>query len=154
MRQPKQGRQVNQLVSMTIDELLEEFDFLGDWEDRCEYLIDLGMELPRLSESEKSEENRVHGCQSMVWMIVDVAKNDQTRLEIRADSDALIVRGLIAVLLTIYSGRTPKEILGTDVGELFTRLGLERHLSTTRRNGLYSMVKRVRGIAVRESESN
>ena len=110
LRQPKQGRQVNQLVSMTIDELLEEFDFLGDWEDRCEYLIDLGMELPRLSESEKSEENRVHGCQSMVWMIVDVAKNDQTRLEIRADSDALIVRGLIAVLLTIYAGRFHKTV--------------------------------------------
>lgn len=141
---------MNQLESMTIDELLEEFDFLGDWEDRCEYLIDLGMELPRLPESEQTEENRVHGCQSMVWMIVDVANSDQTRLEIRADSDALIVRGLIAVLLTIYSGRTPEEILETDVGELFTRLGLERHLSTTRRNGLYSMVKRVRGIAERE----
>ena len=144
---------MNQLETMTVDELLDEFDFLGDWEDRCEYLIDLGMELPRLPESEKTEQNRVHGCQSNVWMIVDVASNDQPRLEIRADSDALIVRGLIAVLLTIYSGNTPEEILATDVGDLFSRLGLERHLSTTRRNGLYSMVKRVCSIAERVSDS-
>lgn len=139
---------------MTVDELLDEFDFLGDWEDRCEYLIDLGMELPRLSEDEKTEENRVHGCQSNVWMIVDAARSDETTLDIRADSDAMIVRGLIAVLLTIYSGRTPDEILNTDVQDLFGKLGLERHLSTTRRNGLYSMVERVRGIARLTAESN
>jgi cysteine desulfuration protein SufE len=145
---------VNQQEAMTVDELLEEFDFLGDWEDRCEYLIDLGMELPRLPEEEKTEENRVHGCQSNVWMVVDVVQNGSKSLEIRADSDAMIVRGLIAVLLTIYSGHTPQEILETDVQELFGKLGLERHLSTTRRNGLYSMVERVRGIARLTAETN
>ena len=137
---------------MTIDELLEEFDFLGDWEDRCEFLIDLGMELPKLPDDEKVEANRVHGCQSSVWMIIDVGSNGQPTVDIRADSDAMIVRGLIAVLLTIFSGRTPQEILDTDVKSIFSRLSLERHLSTTRRNGLYSMVKRIRRIAQQTCE--
>ena len=132
---------------MTIEELLEEFEFLDDWEDRCEYLIDLGLEMPELPPEEKTEENRVHGCQSMVWMVTEVTQNGQPTIHIRADSDAMIVRGLIAVLLTIFSGRTPQEILSTDVKGIFSRLGLERHLSTTRRNGLYSMVERIRRVA-------
>ena len=105
---------------MNIDELLEEFDFLDDWEERCEFLIDLGMELPKLPGDEKVEANRVHGCQSSVWMVIDVGSNGQTTVDIRADSDAMIVRGLIAVLLTIFSGRTPQEILDTDVKSIFS----------------------------------
>lgn len=132
---------------MTIDELLEEFDFLDDWEDRCEYLIDLGMELSRLPDDEKIEANRVHGCQSNVWMIIDVGADGEPTVDLRADSDAMIVRGLIVVLLTIFSGRSAREILSTNVKGIFNRLGLDRHLSTTRRNGLYSMVKRIHGVA-------
>ena len=136
---------------MSIAELVDEFEFLGSWEDRCEYLIDLGFELPPMPEEDKTEHNRVHGCQSLVWMTLEplAEPGGETRLEIRADSDAMIVRGLIAVLLTVYDGKTPREILEVDIAELFTTLGLDRHLSIARKNGLAGMVKRIREEAVR-----
>ncbi len=140
-------------TNMTLDELLEEFDDLDDWEDRCDFLIDLGFELLDLPADAKVEQNRVHGCQSNVWMIASVRQNGQSTIEITAGSDAMIVRGLIAVLLIIFSGRTPGEILATDVKSIFARLGLDRHLSTARRNGLYGMVKRIRSIAAQANES-
>jgi cysteine desulfuration protein SufE len=133
---------------MTIDELIEEFDFLGDWEDRCDYLIDLGFELPKLPPEAKVEENRVHGCQSNVWLIAEL--NDSTdppKVEFLANSDAMIVNGLIAVLMTIFQGKTPEEILRIDVEGIFRRLELDRHLSSQRRNGLFGMVTRIREIA-------
>lgn len=133
---------------MSIDELLSEFEFLGDWEERCDYLIDLGFELPEMPESAKTEETRVHGCQSNVWLITNVKDtNGQSVMEILADSDAMIVKGLIAVLLTIYSGKTPRDILDIDVKDIFEQLGLNRHLSTARKNGLNGMVQRIRGLA-------
>lgn len=132
---------------MSIDELLETFDSLEDWEERCDYLIDLGFELPELPAEYKTEENRVRGCQSIVWLVADVKTNGSPIIELMADSDAFIVKGLIAVLMTLFSGRSPDEILATDVDTIFRRIGLDRHLSSTRRNGLYSMVKRIRGIA-------
>jgi cysteine desulfuration protein SufE len=132
---------------MTIDELVDEFDFLGDWESKCEYLIDLGLDLPPLPAEARTEEHRVHGCQSNVWLVANVREGRPPTIEILADSDAMIVRGLIAVLLTLYSGRTPQEILATDPQEVFTRLGLDRHLSTARKNGLLGMVKRIRALA-------
>ncbi len=138
---------MNQLQSMTIDELLETFDSLEDWEERCDYLIDLGFELPELPAEYKTEENRVHGCQSIVWLVAEVKTNDSPIIELMADSDAFIVKGLIAVLMTLFCGRSPDEILSTDVDTIFRRIGLDRHLSSSRRNGLYSMVKRIRGIA-------
>ncbi|MBW3540425.1 MAG: SufE family protein [Planctomycetes bacterium] len=138
---------MSQLQSLTIDELVDEFDFLGDWESKCEYLIDLGFDLPEMPAEAKIEENRVHGCQSNVWLTADVREGDPPVIEIAADSDAMIVRGLIVVLLALYSGRTPREILQTDVGAVFERLGLDRHLSTARKNGLMSMVQRVRRLA-------
>lgn len=138
---------MSQLQSLTVPELIEEFDDLGDWEARCDYLIDLGFELPDFPPEAKSEPNRVHGCQSNVWLIADVKPGEPPTVEILADSDAMIVRGLIAVLLTIYSGRTPQEILATDVHDIFSRLGLDRHLSTARKNGLMGMVKRIQAIA-------
>lgn len=136
---------------MSIEDLVDEFEFLGSWEDRCEYLIDLGFELPSLPAEEKTERNRVHGCQSLVWMTVKPLKDEagETRLEIRADSDAMLVKGLIAVLLTVYDGKTPREVLETDVAGVFTRLGLDRHLSSARKNGLAGMVKRIQEEAVR-----
>ena len=133
---------------MTVEELVREFDDLADWEERCDYLIDLGFELPELPPAARTEDHKVHGCQSNVWLVAEVNhESDPPRIEIRADSDAMIVRGLIAVLLTVYSGRTPQEILATDVEAIFTRLGLDRHLSTARKNGLRGMVQRIRDLA-------
>lgn len=132
---------------MTIDELFEEFDELGDWEDQCDYLIDLGFELPKLPESAMTEQNKVHGCQSNVWLVADVSDDVPSTIKIVANSDAIIVNGLIAVLLAMYSGKTADEILAIDPRDVFGRLGLERHLSSQRRNGLFGMVQRIRDIA-------
>ena len=128
-----------------IDELADNFELLGDWESRFAYLIDLGKALPSMDEVDKCEENRVQGCQAQVWM--KFAPENEDKITIMADSDAFIVRGLIAVLLQIYSGKTAQEILGTDGQAVLERLGLAAHLSPTRKNGLFSMVKRVRELA-------
>ncbi len=136
------------LQDMTIEELTEEFDFLGLWEDQCRYLIELGEELPPLDPFQMVEANRVHGCQSQVWFIPEVhAHASGTTIEIRAKSDARIVDGLIVVLLTLVNGKTPEQILETDFSGAFERLGLESQLVPQRRNGLYSMVERVKAIA-------
>jgi len=133
--------------TMTLDELFEEFEELGDWEDQCDYLIDLGFELPKLPEAAMTEENKVHGCQSNVWLIAHVSEDEPPKIEIVANSDAIIVNGLIAVLLAMYSGKTPAEILAVNPRDVFGRLGLERHLSSQRRNGLFGMVQRIRDLA-------
>ena len=138
---------MSQSPSMTIDELIEEFEELGDWDDQCDYLIDLGHELPKLSAAVKSEENRVHGCQSNVWLVPEVKAGDPPTVAFVANSDAIIVNGLIAVLMIMYSGRPADEILKIDPHEVFRTLGLERHLSSQRRNGLFGMVERIRQIA-------
>ena len=139
---------------MTLEELYEEFEDLVDWEDRCDFLIDLGFELPKLDDAAKTEANRVHGCQSNVWLIAELIQDDGSKLEIRADSDAMIVKGLIAVLLMIYNGKTPNEILETDVRTIFEKLGLNQHLSSQRKNGLAGMVERVRRIAIDHLEAS
>lgn len=129
---------------ITINELIEEFEFLHDWEERCDFLIDLGFELPDMPESDKTETNRVHGCQSMVWLTTELKNLEgENVLHINADSDALIVKGLIAVLLAIYNDKTPKEILKTDVRQYFSQLQLDKYLSSQRKNGLFGMVERV-----------
>lgn len=133
---------------ITIEELYEEFEELPDWDERCDYLIDLGFQLPELPAEEKSESNRVHGCQSNVWLVAQVSDSSPPVVEFLANSDAMIVNGLIVVLTALYSGKTPKEIIGIDPQEAFRKLGLERQLSSQRRNGLYSMVERVRQLAV------
>lgn len=136
------------LDDMTFDELLNEFEELPDWGDRCDFLIDLGMELPRLEASERVEANRVHGCQSNVWMVAEVREDSGTPLlDIRAESDSMFVNGLIAALLMIYNGKTPSEILEVDPEDAFRRLELHRHLSSQRRNGLAGMVQRIRSLA-------
>jgi cysteine desulfuration protein SufE len=134
--------------TMTFDELLDEFEELPDWGDRCDFLIDLGMELPRLDEADRIEKNRVHGCQSNVWMVASVRQEDASPvLDIRAESDSMFVNGLIAILLLMFDGKTPAEILETDAEDVFRRLDLHRHLSTQRRNGLAGMVQRIRSLA-------
>ena len=138
---------MSSLQSLTVDELIETFDALGDWDAQCDYLIDLGLELPELPAAARCEQNRVHGCQSNVWLVAEVHKGDPPTVEIQADSDSMIVKGLIAILLTAYSGRSAREILNTDIKALFARLGLDRHLSPQRRNGLFGMVQRIRALA-------
>jgi cysteine desulfuration protein SufE len=133
--------------SLTVDELVETFDSLEDWEAQCEYLIDLGFDLPDFPADQRTEQNRVHGCQSNVWLIADVKRNGHPTVDLQADSDSMIVRGLIAVLLAAYSGRKADEILATDIQGLFARLGLDRHLSPQRKNGLFGMVQRIRKLA-------
>jgi cysteine desulfuration protein SufE len=133
--------------SMTIEELIEEFDDLGDWADQCEVLIDMGRELPDMPADMKTEESKVHGCQSNVWMVATVSDDESSVIELTADSDAMIVRGLLSVIMMVYSGRTAQEIHETDIKAIFSRLGLDRHLSTARKNGLGGMVNRVKTIA-------
>lgn len=140
-------------MDITVPELIEEFDFLGNWEDQCRYLIELGEELPDLPAEVMTEPNRVQGCQSRVWMTADVHRNGgEPRLSIQAKSDAKIVDGLIAVLLALSDDKTPSEVLQTDYRGTFKRLGLESHLVPQRRNGLYAMVERIRAIARHETE--
>lgn len=138
---------LSQSQATTIPELIETFDALGDWESQCDYLIDLGYELPDFPAAARIDANRVHGCQSNVWLVAEIKPADPPVIEIMADSDSMIVRGLIAVLLMAYCGRTAEQILETDIREIFSRLGLNRQLSSARRNGLEGMVKRIKAIA-------
>lgn len=133
---------------MDIDELSDTFEMLGDWEERYRYLIELGRKLPTMPESEHDEAHKVRGCMSQVWLAATEKEGPPTTLEFRGDSDAHIVKGLIALLLKLTSGKTPQEILDLDIGSAFTRLGLENHISMNRRNGFYSMVERIKQMAV------
>jgi cysteine desulfuration protein SufE len=132
-----------------IDEIIDNFSVLDDWDDRYRYLIELGRQLPPLAPSAYSEVNKVHGCASQVWLETDVRPDGATGpvLTFAGDSDAHIVRGLIAILLTLFSGRTAKDILGIDALALFERLGLREHLTPQRSNGFRSMVERIRSEA-------
>jgi len=132
---------------MTLEKLISNFESLDDWEERYAYLIELGKKLPGLAEAEKTEANRVHGCQAMVWLRLDPEPSRPAALRMRADSDAFIVRGLIAVLQMIYDEHTAPEILQADAKAILGRLGLDKHLSPTRKNGLFSMVERIRALA-------
>ncbi len=123
-------------------ELEEEFDVLGDWEERYRYVIDLGRGLDPLEEAERSEANKVRGCASQVWLVRDL--RDDQLLYFRGDSDAHIVRGLIAILMRLFSGRPAHEILAFDTSAAMARLGLAGALSKQRSNGLASMVERIR----------
>lgn len=135
---------------MELDELIETFEFLGDWEERYRYLIDLGRKLPPMPAEEHTEANKVRGCMSQVWFSHSLNPGSPATLEFRGDSDAHIVKGLIALLFAVVSDKTPKQIVDSDIGEIFTRLGLENHITMNRRNGFYSMVERIQNIAREE----
>ena len=124
-------------------ELVEEFGFFDNWMDRYQYLIDMGRRLPEFPDEDRVDSNKIRGCQSQVWF---VAERNDGKLDFRAISDAAIVSGLIAMLLRVYSGRTPQDILDTPP-DFVTALELEAHLSPTRSNGLASMLKAIRGFA-------
>lgn len=124
-------------------ELVEEFGLFDNWVDRYQYIIDLGRQLPAFPEAAKTEEHRIKGCQSQVWL---VTKPVGERLEFQAVSDSAIVSGLIAILMRIYSGRPASEILATPPG-FITAIGLDQHLSPTRSNGLHAMLGAIRKAA-------
>ncbi len=137
-------RQWFSIAPMDPEELIDNFELLGSWEERYQYLIELGKELPPLSEEECNEANRVRGCMSQVWLVAD---DDPEKLVFRGDSDAHIVRGLIALLRMLMSGRSPSEVQAMDIGDIFSRLGLENQITANRRNGFYAMVERIRALA-------
>jgi len=132
-----------------IDEIIENFELLDEWDDRYRYVIELGRTLPPLPEADHIDANKVQGCASQVWLVTH-AKPDGAGgpvLSFEGDSDAHIVRGLIAILFALYSGKTAREIVGTDAIAIFDRIGLRENLTPQRSNGLRSMVERIRAEA-------
>jgi cysteine desulfuration protein SufE len=132
----------HETAEAVLEELVEEFALLDDWEDRYRYIIDLGRSLEPLGEAEHADANKVRGCASQVWLVTEPGPGGS--LHFRGDSDAHIVRGLIAILLRLYSDRTPDAILNVDVRNAYDRLGLSGALTAQRSNGLFSMVERIR----------
>src|SRR5437899_5594882 len=134
---------------MTIDEIRENFELLDDWDDRYRYVIELGRTLEPMPEAEHSAANKVQGCASQVWLARQIGRSSsgKPQLTYLGDSDAHIVRGLIAILLTLYSGRTPQQILASDALAIFDEFGFREHLTPQRSNGLRAMVERIRSDA-------
>jgi cysteine desulfuration protein SufE len=134
---------------MTIDDIRENFELLDDWDDRYRYVIELGRTLDPMPQAEHSAANKVQGCASQVWLSKRIERNGpgEPVVKYRGDSDAHIVRGLIAILLTLYSGHTPQQILSTDAIAVFDEFGFREHLTPQRSNGLRAMVERIRADA-------
>ncbi|MEQ9448127.1 MAG: SufE family protein [Rhodospirillaceae bacterium] len=132
---------------MDFAELAENFELFDDWEDRYRYIIDLGRKLPPFPDGLKTDATKVRGCMSQVWMVPGHPKDAPDKFAFAADSDAHIVKGLIAVLGILFSGKSPNDIEGVDTEEAFHQLGLDQHLSPTRRNGLVSMVGKIKEYA-------
>ena len=130
---------------MTIDEIKEGFSFLEDWESRYAYLIELGEHLPVFPEADKTPENKVDGCMSQVWLSAEKKEN---KYLFNATSDAMIVKGLIAIVLAAYSNKTAQEIQRIDIQKIFDELDLGTHLSPTRRNGFFAMVERIKNLSI------
>ncbi len=126
------------------EEIIDEFSMFEDWMERYEYIIDLGKSLPLISEQYKLEENLIKGCQSKVWLYSEVEKD---KIVFTADSDAILTKGIVALLLRVYSEQTPKAILEADT-HFIDEIGLKEHLSPTRANGLVSMVKQIKMYAI------
>lgn len=134
------------MSTASIEKILDDFEIIDDWEDRYRYIIDLGKALPAMPESLKTDATKVRGCASQVWMHMTLEPSSGT-WSIQCDSDAMIVRGLIAVLLAVYSGKSSGEVLSTDAAAILQRLGLDKNLSQQRSNGLSAMVERIRSTA-------
>lgn len=130
-----------------IDDILEDFAYLDEWEDRYRYVIELGKALPDLTESDRTDDNKVRGCASQVWLATEPGPGPDPVLTFRGDSDAHIVRGLVAIVLAIYSGKRASEIARLDALETFRGIGMIEHLSAQRANGLRSMVNRIQAEA-------
>jgi cysteine desulfuration protein SufE len=136
-------------VLPSIDSIRGDFLILDDWEDRYRYVLELGRSLEPLNEAEHNEANKVRGCVSQVWLAMDAARDaaGDLRLTYRGDSDSHLVRGLLAIAITLYSGQTPREIIRIDAPAIFRQLGLEQHLTPQRSNGVRAMIARIRADA-------
>ena len=134
-------------IDQTIAEIADEFALLPDWEERISHVIELGRDLAPLTDAERNDATRVRGCASQVWLVSEARVDEAEKLYFRGDSDAHLVRGEIALLLRIFSGRTPAEILSVDPRAVFDRLGLKDALTTQRSNGLFSMMSRIQQTA-------
>lgn len=135
---------------MNFESIREDFSFLDDWEDRYRYVIELGKALPPFDEALRTDANKVAGCVSQVWLAIDVtpgAENTAPTLTFAGDSDAMIVRGLVAILIALYNNKTAREILEIDAPGMLGELGLQDHLTPQRSNGLASMIERIRSDA-------
>ena len=136
------------MATEAFEDIAETFDFLDDWEDRYRHVIDLGKAMEPLDESLRVPATKVEGCASQVWLVPELeGDGDAATFHFRGDSDAMIVRGLIAILIALYDGLTVKETLFVDANQELGRLGLDDHLSSQRSNGLRAMVQRIRDIA-------
>lgn len=133
----------------TLSTMIDDFGFLDDWEDRMRYVIELGKALPDLPDAEKTSENKVQGCASQVWLSVAAGDGADPIMTFRGDSDAFIVRGLVAIVLEAYSGKKASEVVDFDALDLFKQIGLLEHLTAQRANGLRSMIQRIREEAAR-----
>lgn len=134
-------------ADQAIQDLADDFALLPDWEERISYVIELGRQLEPLREEERTEQNKVRGCASQVWLVSERRPEAPEKLYFRGDSDAHLVRGEIAMLMRVFSGRTPQEILAIDAQALFDRLGLKEALTLQRSNGLFSMISRIQSEA-------
>ena len=133
---------------MPLDQIIADFEFLDDWEDRYRYIIELGRTLAPLPDAERTAANKVRGCASQVWLSTRVERQEgQSRFRFIGDSDALIVRGLVAIVIALFDGKTVDEILATDAEALFGKLDLSAHLTAQRSNGLRALVDRIRADA-------
>ncbi len=133
------------MSDLKIEDLIVDFEFFDNWEDKYKYIIELGKNCPSLNEDEKNNDNKVDGCASQVWLIIKKEKlGDKVILKFRGDSDALLVKGLVVILFSIFSEKSPDEIIKIDAFEKLRNLDLERNLTMQRSNGLSSMVKRIK----------
>lgn len=134
-------------MTATVDDIRETFGLLDEWEERYRYIIELGRGLPPLPDADHCPENKVRGCASQVWLTAALSNDDPPRLLLAGDSDAHIVKGLIAVLFALYAGKTPREAAAFDARQALEEFGLAAHLSPTRTNGLFAMVGRISELA-------
>ena len=131
-------------MNTEINQIIEDFDTFNDWQEKYFYIIDLGKKLPKLDDSQRIDANKIIGCVSQVWL---VSTKKEEKYYFAADSDAFIVKGLLTIVLRIFSGKTKEQILNNNFYELFNNLGLETHLTPSRSNGLFSIVKKIISIA-------
>jgi len=133
----------------TLEQMIDDFAFLDDWEDRMRFVIELGKALPDLPDDDKTADNKVQGCASQVWLATSSGDGADPLMSFRGDSDAFIVRGLVAIVLAAYSGKQASKVVAFDAIDLFKQLGLLEHLTAQRANGLRSMIQRIREEAAR-----
>lgn len=134
-------------MTESIERIFDTFEFLQDWEERYEYIAELGKRLPPIEEQYKNPEHQVQGCMSQVWFSVDVDGATPPHLTFHGESDTAIIQGMVAILVALYSGKTLDEVLATDADKIFHDLGIYDHLSPNRHVGVYAMVEKIRSLA-------